>query len=375
MAYKRTRQRLSSLFLGRQTDLNTPATSFGHALTGANLDYVVSEERDEYEDVTGLPTMSGRAFLPDTVRNLTNLTQAGRFDFAQILTPLVTGFGADVASNTNVNLGAVVSVPTGATNARLWAFEPNHEIGMPINYVTGAWTEQSADGSKAYKRAAKGFCTSLKIGRPETGMCMMESMYQFGKSKDVATAPTTLAIPNIIAVPVKIVGANIFDTYADAKAATLATLASNDICDFEFTLGSGHNITERMSNVEDLDYDDEDADDHAYMVSGSMFDDARATGLSASERGKKGDARFFRASLRSPKLVETIAVSGGADLLFHYQLDIVLSCIYTGESFEGRAQYDDKGRRKLSFEANGYGDQVSGKELYMALQVGAASYA
>ena len=370
MPYKRTRQRLSSLFLGRQSDLNTPATTFEHALTGANLDYTATEERDEYEDVTGLPTMSGRAFLPDPVRYLTNLTQAGRFDFAQILSPIVTGIGQDESANVDVNVGAVITTPSTATSARLWTFEPNHDIGMPINYVTGAWTEQSADGSKSYKRAAKGFCTSLKIGRPETGMCMMESMYQFGKSKDAASSPGTLTIPNIISVPVKIVAANIFDTYAAAKAATMASLATNDICDFEFTLGTGHNITERMSNVEDLDYDDEDADDHAYMVSGSMFDDVQSTGLSASERGKKGDARFFRASLRSPKLIETVN-----NVPFHYQLDIVLSCIYTGESFEGRAQYDDKGRRKLSFEANGYGDQVSDKELYMALQVGVAAYA
>ena len=94
MAYNRSRKRQTNLYLGKQTDLNTAATSFAHSMTGATLDYVPGEERDEYEDYVGRPTMSGRSFTPEPVRNLTAVTQGGRFDFNQILSPLVCGIGA-----------------------------------------------------------------------------------------------------------------------------------------------------------------------------------------------------------------------------------------------------------------------------------------
>ena len=373
MAYNRTQQRLSTLFLGKQTDLTTAATSYAHALTGSTLDYTPVEERDEYEDVMGVPTYAGRSFLPEPVRHLTTVNQASRLDFNQLLSPLVTGLGAEVASNTDLNKGAKITTPTNATNTRLWEWEPDYDIGLPVLYVSSAWQESTAEGDTKYLTAAKGFCTEIKVGRPETGQCTMASTYQFGKTK-TGSSPGTVSIPTVIGVPVKIVGAKIFDTYSAAKSATKASLGTNDICDFEITIGTGHAITETMSNVTDLDYDQEDATPRACMITGSMYDDQRSTGLSTTERGKKNSARFFRASFVSPKKIETTTV-GGTNYDFFYTLDIVLACTYTGESFENRANYDDLGRRKLTFEANEYADQTSGKSLYVALQIGTATFA
>lgn len=375
MTYKRSRRRLTNLYLGKQSDLNTAATTFGHALTGATLDYVPVEERDEYEDVIGRPTMAGRAFTPEPVRHLTNVTQGGRFDFSQILAGLNCGIGKlDPGGTPSTENGAVVETPTNATDARKWTWSPLHDKALPIEYVTAHWSERSADKSVTHKRAAKGFCTSIKIGRPETGQCTMETMWQFGRSKDTSDGPGTVTIPPVLSVPTKIVGAKIFDTYADAESSTRAGLGSNDICDIEFTLGTGHAITERMSNVEDLDYDDEDAGDHAYMVSGTMYADVRSTGLDVVERSKKNDKRFFRMDLVSTKPIETTTVAG-TDYTFNYYFSIILCAIYTGESFEGRAQYDDQGRRKLSFEAHGYPDETSNVELEIILTTNTGTFA
>lgn len=375
MAYKRSRRRLTNLYLGKQTDLVTPATTFGHALTGATLDYVPVEERDEYEDVIGRPTMSGRAFTPEPVRHLTNVTQGGRFDFSQLLAGLNCGIGKlDNSATPDLDNGAMVETPTNATATRKWTWGPRHDKALPIDYVTAHWSERSADTSVSHKRAAKGFCTSIKIGRPETGQCTMETMWQFGRSKDTADGPGTVAIPPVLSVPTKIVGCRIFDSFSDADGSTVANLGTNDICDIEFTLGTGHSITERMSNVTDLDYDDEDAGDHAYMVSGTMYADVRSTGLDVVERGKKNEKRFFRMDLTSTKNIETVTVNMN-DISFKYYFSIILCAIYTGESFEGRAQYDDQGRRKLSFEAHGYPDDTSNLELQMILQNNKSSFA
>lgn len=270
------------------------------------------------------------------------------------------------------NIGATVSTPGSASATRLWEWEPNHDRALPIEYLSAAWEEASADGTKNHKRAARGFCTSLSFGRPTAGNCTMEAQYQFGRTRDRQAAPTGLpTVPGIIAVPAKVAGFSIFDTFAEARAAVQpgGTLAAADVSDYMFTLGTGHAMTDVMTENQDLDYVEEDAGPRAYTVSGNMYADVDSDGLSESEKMKKSDpnsanrTRFFAARLRSPKLIETV---GGTS--YYYELRCVLAGVYTNESFEGRATYDDAGRRKLAFEASCILDATSGKEFYLAMQ-------